>query len=234
MEPSRPQMPLAVKWNPGEPLRVAVIGSIGSIKGSAQLLAAAQDAAARNLPIEFVLVGSSNLEPQLLATGRVELTGPYFEHQVWNRLEQAACHIAWLPSIWPETYMYTLSVAQLGGFWPIVYNLGAQGQRVTESAYGDSISIDIPANQFNDLLVQRARELADREHPGLPEFAAYPDFLVDYYGLTLDQLKSTVKSNQTVSREAVLNHPHLNSSNNPHESRSDHARLYEHHCQLSA
>ncbi|MFM7128891.1 MAG: glycosyltransferase [bacterium] len=234
MEPSSPDSLLALKFNNGESVRVAVIGSIGSIKGSAPLLAAAQDAAARQLPIEFVLVGTSNLEPQLLATGRVELTGPYFEHEVWKRLEEAACHLAWLPSIWPETYMYTLSVAQLAGFWPMVYNMGAQGRRVLDSGYGDCISIDMPADELNDLLLKRAAQLADHDFPGVPQFAEYPDFLVDYYGLTYDQLKSMGERNQTDTRQAVLNHPHLNSNITPHESRSDHARLYEHHRQLSA
>lgn len=234
MEPSRPDYPLAVKYNPGESVRVAVIGSIGSIKGSAQFLAVAQDAAERQLPIEFVLVGTSNLEPQLLATGRVELTGPYFEQEVWKRLDEAACHLAWLPSIWPETYMYTLSVAQLGGFWPMVYDIGAQSRRVIDSSYGDCISIDMPADLINDLLLKRASELADREFPGPPQFAEYPDFLVEYYGLTRDQLKLMVVRDKIETRQTGLNHSRLNSKITSHESRSDHARIYEHHRQLSA
>lgn len=234
MEPSRPISPMVMKWNPGESVRVAVIGSIGLIKGSAQLLASARDAAARKLPLQFVLVGTSNFEPQLLSTGRVELTGPYFEHEVWSRLEETACHLAWLPSIWPETYMYTLSVAQLGGFWPIVYNLGAQASRVKTSGYGDCLSIDMPADQLNDLLLKRATELAGRDIPAIPNFAEYPDFLIDYYGLTLEQLKSMGEGTFWQSHQKVLQHPNTNLSEKPHESRSDHARLHEHHCQLSA
>lgn len=234
MEPSRPERLLARRYMPGERVRVAVIGTIGSIKGSAQLLQAARDAAVRNLPLEFVLVGTSNLEPQLLATGRVELTGPYFENEIWDRLDEAACHVAWLPSIWPETYMYTLSVAQLAGLWPVVYNMGAQAQRVVQTSVGNCISLDTTPEQLNNLFIEKAEQLSLL--PGLcaPEFAEYPNFLENYYGLSLEELKSFERNDCIFkASHSALKSNSLNISNQ-HASRSDHARLYQHHSQLSA
>jgi glycosyltransferase involved in cell wall biosynthesis len=234
IEPSRPNEILARKYNQGEKIRVAVIGTIGSIKGSAQLLEAARDAADRQLPLEFVLVGTSNLEPQLLATKHVELTGPYFEHEVWARLDEAACHLAWLPSIWPETYMYTLSVAQLAGFWPMVYDLGAQAQRVKSANIGDCISLDLPPDQLNDLFIQRARELELKSVQQFTAFAEYPNFLEDYYGLSRDQLKSLQPGQISEDNNTIQIKNKFNLINPSHASRSDHAHLHEHHCQLSA
>lgn len=246
MEPSRPDRPLVRRHTPGDRVRVAVIGTIGSIKGSSQLLAAARDAQERDLPVEFVLIGTSNLEPQLLATGRVELTGPYFENEIWDRLDEAECHLAWLPSIWPETYMYTLSVAQLAGFWPVVYDIGAQGRRVSESGVGDCISIDMPPDQLNSLFIEQAERLSDSTSTGSnpPEYAEYPNFLESYYGLTLNDLKSNlnvISSTTVIASENCNTKPESHSSASnliqisiPHASRNDHARLHQHHSQLSA
>ncbi|MFM1802474.1 MAG: hypothetical protein RJA81_1826, partial [Planctomycetota bacterium] len=234
MEPSWPEHAAAVPHVPGEPVRVAVIGSIGPIKGAYPLLDAARDAAQRNLPIEFVLVGTSSLEPQLLATGRVELTGPYYEHEIWDRLQGLSCHLAWLPSIWPETYMYTLSIAQMSSLWPVVYDLGAQAERILESGIGDSISLETPPDQMNDLFLKRACQLATQPLPQPLQYAQYPNFLEDYYGLTWQQLKLLgVQAMNEIPYEQNVG-PFSHKPPQPHASRSDHARLHQHHSQLSS
>lgn len=227
IEPNRPDRPLARCWEPGETVRVAVIGTIGAIKGSARLLAAAEDARRRDLPLEFVLVGGSDQEPRLLATGRAEVTGPYRETEIWDRLDEAACHLAWLPSIWPETYMYTLSVALAAGFRPVVYDLGAQSERVTESGVGYRMPLDVDAASLNDAFLDRAAEEARQGPPPAPRFAEYPDFLADYYGLSVDDLRS--------ARNFEIQKPESNGyTPAPHSFRSENARLHQHHRQLSA
>ena len=232
MEPSRPDRLLAKQWLPGDPVRIAVIGTIGSIKGSSMLLAAARDAAERSLPIEFVLVGTSSLEPQLLATGRVELTGAYHENEIWDRLSDSACHLAWLPSIWPETYMYTLSVAQLAGLWPVVFDIGAQADRVRKAGAGEVLSLDSSPENINNLFLNRAAQLAELPAINPPEYAEYSNFLMDYYGLTQNQLKSFTQNITRVTE--TENQVSGQQTTSPHASRSDHARLHKHHSQLSA
>lgn len=220
IEPNKPGQSLARAWVPGDRVRVAVIGTIGSIKGSARLLEAAEDARRRNLPIEFVLVGTSDQEPRLLATGRVEVTGPYREAEIWDRLEDAECHLAWLPSIWPETYMYTLSVAMAAGLRPVVYDLGAQAERVAEAGVGCRLPLDSDAAALNRALMDQAAKAAADTSDWTPKFAEYPEFLHDYYGLTIDELKSAGVIATSIPA--------------PHSPRSDHARLHQHHRQLSS
>lgn len=225
IEPNRPGGVLARDWAPGERVRVAVIGTIGAIKGSGRLLEAAEDARQRNLPLEFVLVGSSDQEPRLLATGRVEVTGPYRETEIWDRLEDAACHLAWLPSIWPETYMYTLSVALAAGFRPVVYDLGAQAERVAETGIGCRVPLDIAAGTLNRTLIELAAKAAGEGPAREPKFAEYPEFLADYYGLSIAETR--LADTATISKTVP-------SGNTPHSLRIDHARLHQHHRQLSS
>ena len=57
---------------------IGVLGAIGPEKGYAVLLACGRDAALRNLPLRFVLVGYSSDDDRLLRTGTVFVTGRFF------------------------------------------------------------------------------------------------------------------------------------------------------------
>lgn len=117
---------------PDEPLRVVVIGAIGRIKGYDVLLACARDAARRKLPIEFVLLGYS-LDDGLLEDAGVQVTGRYLEHEAEQRLLGLGPHVAWLPSLWPETYSYTLSIALRCGRPAFAFDLGAMASRLRDA-----------------------------------------------------------------------------------------------------
>lgn len=117
---------------PDEPLRVVVIGAIGRIKGFDVLLACARDASRRKLPIEFVLLGYS-LDDALLEDAGVQVTGRYLEHEAEQRLLGLGPHVAWLPSLWPETYSYTLSIALRCGRPAFAFDLGAMASRLRDA-----------------------------------------------------------------------------------------------------
>ena len=144
---------VAAERRPGEPLRVAVIGAIGPHKGSEVLEACLRDADARALPIQFVLVGYSDRDRDLLESPRFAMTGAYEEHALFERLCQQRCHVAFLPSVWPETYCYTLSAVFLGGLPAIAFGLGAQGERIAEAGGGLLLPIDANAAAINDALL---------------------------------------------------------------------------------
>src|SRR5205807_2617558 len=61
----------------GRLTRVAVIGAIGIHKGYEILLACARDAAERQLPLEFVVIGYSADDDALFDTGNLFVTGRY-------------------------------------------------------------------------------------------------------------------------------------------------------------
>lgn len=115
-----------------QPLRIVVIGAIGKIKGFDILLACARDAIKRNLPLEFVLLGYSLDDTQLQNAG-VQVTGRYLEHEAEERLRGLDPHVAWLPSLWPETYSYTLSTALLCGCPAFAFDLGAMARRLRDA-----------------------------------------------------------------------------------------------------
>ena len=121
---------VAVPYDNGT-LRVVIIGAIGTHKGSNILMGCVDDAKKRKLPIEFCVVGYSNI-PGMLARNSVLVTGRYDENDVFDRLSEVKAHIAFLPSVWPETYSYTLTIALEAGFPTFVFDFGAPAERLRD------------------------------------------------------------------------------------------------------
>ena len=138
---------------PGARRRVAVIGGIGAEKGFDVVLAAARDAALRNLALEFVLVGHSTDDRRLLDTGRVAVTGGYREGEGEMLVRAQLPHLAWLPSIWPETWCFTLGVAWRAGLRVAVFDIGAQAERVRATGHGWVLPLGLPAAAINNALL---------------------------------------------------------------------------------
>jgi GT2 family glycosyltransferase len=116
---------------PHEKLRIVVIGAIGKIKGFEVLLACARNARQRRLPLEFVLMGYS-MNDRLLKEAGVSITGRYLEENAGDTLAALSPHVVWLPSVWPETYSYTLSIALQCGLPVLAFDIGAISKRIRE------------------------------------------------------------------------------------------------------
>ncbi|MCI5050124.1 MAG: glycosyltransferase, partial [Rickettsiales bacterium] len=168
---------------PDTPLSIAVIGHLTLHKGLKVILEMAQDAKARNLPVHFHVFGNAAQENQLKRTGHVTLHGEYAEDEIADKLDKSECHIAFIPSVWPETYSYTLSIALACQLYPVTFNVGAPADRMRQAGWGEILPLEwihVPAN-INDTLLklqtQKApADLADRV------FHSYPDMLAQYYG----------------------------------------------------
>ncbi len=113
----------------GGTLKVAVIGAIGPHKGAKILQRCAADALQRRLPIAFTIVGYTSIS-EAARKLKIGVTGRYTEREVFDRLEDVGAHIALLPSVWPETYCYALSIAIAGGFPVCAFDIGAPAQRL--------------------------------------------------------------------------------------------------------
>ncbi len=133
--PLRPSKPFE---SIDEPLRIAVIGAIGKIKGYEVLLACARDAARRRLPLSFSVLGYSMNDMPLMNAG-VTLSGRYLESDAAQKLAALQPHAIWLPSIWPETYSYTLSLALEGGYPVFAFDIGAIARRLRDSGGGENL-----------------------------------------------------------------------------------------------
>jgi GT2 family glycosyltransferase/glycosyltransferase involved in cell wall biosynthesis len=139
---------------PGEPLRVAVPGAINEQKGFELLLACAEDARSRKLPLEFQVVGYTVDDARARRAG-VEVSGRYEADAADAVLSESRSHIAFLPALSPETYSFTLSSALRARVFPVVFDLGALAERVGEIGWGEILPCSMieDAGKINDLLL---------------------------------------------------------------------------------
>ena len=132
---------------------MAIIGGIGTEKGYDVILACARDARMRNLKIQFTIVGHTRDDRRLLDTGRVLVTGGYREGDGEALVRAHRPHLAFLPSLWPETWCFTLGVAWRAGLRTAVFDIGAQAERVRASGHGWILPLGLPAAAINNALL---------------------------------------------------------------------------------
>jgi GT2 family glycosyltransferase/glycosyltransferase involved in cell wall biosynthesis len=179
----RPRAP-AERRGVREPLRVAVIGAIWPHKGYEVLRACAKDAAVRRLPIAFRLVGYSCDDEALKKWGNVSVLGRYDDAELPRLLADQRCHCAFFPSVWPETYSYTLSAAIAAGLHPISFDLGVPSERIRKLGWGTVIPLSGDPSAVNDALLSAETAVApdrDRVRAGL---TTCESVVRDYYGLS--------------------------------------------------
>ncbi len=151
--------------DPGEWQRVVVLGAIDRLKGYDVLQACARDARNRRLPLEFILMGYS-MNDSLLEEAGVRLTGRYQEQEALDKLRALRPHVVWLPSLWPETYSYTLSIALKAGYPIFAFDLGAIAARLRRLGRADhlmAIELARRPRDLNDLFLTHAETTDVRE-----------------------------------------------------------------------
>ena len=136
--------------------RVAVIGAIGLEKGYEVLLACSRDAAWRDLPLEFIVIGHSIDDERLLATGRIFITGEYRPEEAVELIRAQQASLAWIPSIWPETWCFTLTEAWLSGLNAACFDIGAPAERIRRNGRGLILPLGLSASAINHQLISAA------------------------------------------------------------------------------
>jgi GT2 family glycosyltransferase/glycosyltransferase involved in cell wall biosynthesis len=122
------------KRRPGPP-RIAVIGAIGPIKGFDVLLDLAVEAGARrssNAAMALTVIGYTRNNAAAQAAG-ITVTGAYRNGEIQGLIEAADPDLILIPSIWPETYCYTLSHALASGRPVAGFDVGAVGTRLRDA-----------------------------------------------------------------------------------------------------
>ena len=110
-------------------IEVLVIGAIGDIKGYQVLLDCAKHAQKNNLPITFKIMGYSK-DNKILEAAGVKILGKYEDALAVDLCKSYNPDIVWLPSIWPETYSYTLDIALEAGLPVLAFDIGAIARRL--------------------------------------------------------------------------------------------------------
>jgi GT2 family glycosyltransferase/glycosyltransferase involved in cell wall biosynthesis len=146
---------------PGRAVRAAVIGAIGDHKGFQVLLDCARDAAERELPLEFVVIGFTKDDETLLQTGKVFVTGEYEEGEVQELIEREAPDVSLFASVWPETWCFALTHALDAGLPAVTFDLGAIPERLgVSTAIFELLPLETDAASINDRLLQVAARSA--------------------------------------------------------------------------
>ena len=144
-------------------LRIVIIGAIDKIKGYDVLLACARDVKNRNLPLEFVLMGYSMNNQTLKANG-VIYAGKYQDATALETLRKLDPHIIWLPSIWPETYCYTLSIALKAGFPVAAFDIGAIASRLRKNGRAELLmpmELVKKTKKINKIFLQYRKQITE-------------------------------------------------------------------------
>ena len=155
--------------------RVAIIGAIGAPKGYEVLLDCARDAAARDLDLEFTVIGYTLDDQLLLDTGRVFVTGPYQDEEVEMLLARERCNVALLPSVTPETWCYSLTHSIGRGIPTVAFDLGAQAERLRGYTQSTLLPLSSSAREVNAALletVQRQRVMGQQGEAAMDQSRA--------------------------------------------------------------
>ncbi|MGH6834029.1 MAG: glycosyltransferase [Methylocella sp.] len=134
---------------------IAVLGNLGAHKGRDIIYSCARDSCVRSLPLRFVVFGSIDVEESQLG-GKLRKMGTYERANLGDHLARTKCRIGFLPSIWPETFSFVLSELLAFGLYPVVFNLGAQAERLSAAGTGSILEIGLSATSINDHLLSIA------------------------------------------------------------------------------
>lgn len=135
-------------------IKIASIGALSIEKGSQLLASLAIDAKNRDLKLSYFLVGYSNPGDQhVMQTNNVKVTGRYQnDEECINILREISPDLILLPSIWEETFSYTLSIALALKIPTLVFDIGAQGERGKDHSW---------VVKLDPLLMHNPRGLSD-------------------------------------------------------------------------
>ncbi|RMD68224.1 MAG: glycosyltransferase, partial [Gammaproteobacteria bacterium] len=137
---------------------ILVLGRLSRAKGLERLVACAEDAERRGLPLHFHVLGAS-LETPFWEEGLpLSFHGDYRDADLPVLVGLARPDAFLFPALGPETYSYTLSAAMETGLPIVAPPLGAFAERL--SAYPGACLIEDPSpRKINDRLMEIAEGL---------------------------------------------------------------------------
>jgi glycosyltransferase involved in cell wall biosynthesis len=134
---------VSVSNRAGVTRRIGIIGAIAPHKGSRLLHAVASHAVQMKMPLQFVVVGHTDIDSELRELGNVTITGRYEDHSALDIIGAAQCDLIWFPTTCPETYSYTLSLALASRHYVVAFDLGAIAQRLRAARWGKLLPLEM-------------------------------------------------------------------------------------------
>jgi len=143
--------------------RVATLGMLSREKGFDRVVACAQDAHARDLPLAFRVLGATAEPLPPLPLSRLSMSGEFQEGDLAALLAAERPDVLWFPVQWPETYTYTLSAALAVGTPIVASDVGALPERLCAHPAVRLLPWDAPAAAWNEALLVAAPPAPPRE-----------------------------------------------------------------------
>src|SRR6218665_793965 len=139
-------------------LKIVVLGALSAIRGAALLEAGALQAARRQAPVEFHLLGYGYRHLQTQPRARLTVHGAYEDPDLPGLLHWLQPDLVWFPALWPETYSYTLSAALQAGLPVVAPDLGAFAERLAGRPWSRAMPRDTtPPHLLPTFLAPRHR-----------------------------------------------------------------------------
>ncbi|MGE4481854.1 glycosyltransferase [Acidocella sp.] len=145
-------LPTSLKKPRSGQRKIVILGGIAPAKGLNILLDCASDLQRRHLPLEFIVIGSSSDDDALLSAG-IKVTGAYKPETLSDLIEEIQPDLAFIPSIWPETWCFVLGEAWKARLHTVVFDLGAQAERVRATGRGAILPLGLPPERINNALL---------------------------------------------------------------------------------
>jgi GT2 family glycosyltransferase/glycosyltransferase involved in cell wall biosynthesis len=130
--PEAPIRPFSIA-RPRQPLRVGILGAIGVHKGSRELRELAENIELRDLPIKLFVAGYTDDDRVFEGRSSIVITGPYEKRMAGALLQSLNLDFILIPSIWPETYSFTVSEAWRSGLPVMTLFKGGHSDRVMDA-----------------------------------------------------------------------------------------------------
>ncbi|MCF0253747.1 MAG: hypothetical protein HUK26_05370, partial [Duodenibacillus sp.] len=149
-----------------EKLTIAIIGMISLEKGFGSVERMARQAIDQALPVQFVVVGGTCNNKALQKLG-VKITGKYSgDDDAVKLLKEHKADMIFIPSEWPETHCYTLSIGLRTGLPVFSFGVGALTERLQNAGLSDCI---LPLDSKNDnflveTIVKRFDDVKNKEY----------------------------------------------------------------------
>ena len=146
---------------PRFPLTVAIFGGLSVHKGAEVVYRLADKIRTKRLPLRLVLFGYTYREKSRQSRELI-ITGPYRREELPTLCQRYQPRLALIPSLWPETFSYTLSEALSLGLPCIVFDVGAPAERIRRSGAGVVVPLGDEKALLKTLLylAERPEELA--------------------------------------------------------------------------
>ncbi len=133
-------------------IKVLVLGRMTPSKGLNIIEACAQDAQARNLPLQFVVLGPTVAPLLVFPALPITVKGSYAEHDLPELIALERADAFLFPSQIPESFSYALSVALAAGLPIIASRLGAFIERLESAPQASMLDWNSAPKAWNDAL----------------------------------------------------------------------------------